>query len=258
LSWFRSNDRPALKLAILTDLHANREAVEAVLEHACAQGAQRYAFLGDYVGYGADPAWVVDTVSRHVDEGAIAVRGNHDAGVADEPSPTMVPVAREVVRWTRAQLSAAQIQFLQALPLQVVEESCLFVHANAFGPEGWAYIRGRTDAVRSLLATRCRYTFCGHSHEPMLYHLSGTGKAGDFVPVPGVPIPVPPHRQWLVIPGSTGQPRDGNPAASYAMLELDEGLVTYHRVPYDHETAAAKIRAAGLPVQLAERLADGQ
>ncbi len=247
-----------MKLAILTDLHANREAVEAVLDHAAAQGAQRYAFLGDYVGYGADPAWVVDTVARFVGEGAIAVRGNHDAGVASEPSPTMVPMAREVVRWTRAQLSAAQIQFLQELPLQVEEGPCLFVHANAFGPEGWAYIRGRADAVRSLQSTRCRYTFCGHSHEPMLYHLSGTGKAGDFVPVSGVPIPVPLHRQWLVIPGSAGQPRDGNPAASYAMLDQEEAQLTFHRVPYDHEMAAAKIRAAGLPVQLADRLADGQ
>lgn len=247
-----------MKLAILTDLHANREAVEAVLEHAATAGAQRYAFLGDYVGYGADPAWVVDTVARHVGEGAIAVRGNHDTSVADEPSPTMVPVARQVVLWTRAQLSAPQIQFLQDLPLHVVEETCLFVHANAFGPDDWAYIRGRADAVRSLHATRCRYTFCGHSHEPMLYHLSGTGKAGDFLPVPGVPIPVPPHRQWLVIPGAVGQPRDGNPAASYAMLEMDKAQVTYHRVPYDHETAAAKIRDAGLPLQLADRLADGQ
>jgi diadenosine tetraphosphatase ApaH/serine/threonine PP2A family protein phosphatase len=247
-----------LKLALITDLHANREAVEAVLEHAAAQGAERYAFLGDYVGYGADPAWVVDTVAAHVARGAIAVRGNHDVGVADEPSPTMVPIARQVVAWTRSQLSTSQIEFLQKLPLHVAEGQHLFVHANAFGPDEWAYIRGRSDAVRSLQATTSRYTFCGHSHEPMLYHLSGTGKAGDFVPVAGVPIPVPPHRQWLVIPGSVGQPRDGNPAACYAMLDTQEAQITYYRVPYDHETTAAKIRAAGLPVQLADRLADGQ
>lgn len=247
-----------MKIALITDLHANREAVEAVLEHAAAQGVDRYAFLGDYVGYGADPAWVVDTVARHVAEGAIAVRGNHDAGVAEEPSPSMVPVARQVVMWTRAQLSAEQIRFLQDLPLHQSEGPNLFVHANAFTPEGWAYIRSRADAVRSLYATRCRYTFCGHSHEPMLYHLSGTGKAGDFVPTPGIAIPVPPHRQWLVIPGSAGQPRDGNPAACYAIMDMSLEQLTYHRVPYDHETTAAKIRDAGLPLQLATRLADGQ
>jgi diadenosine tetraphosphatase ApaH/serine/threonine PP2A family protein phosphatase len=95
-------------------------------------------------------------------------------------------------------------------------------------------------------------------HEPKLFHLSGTGKAGDFVPTPGVPIPVPPHRQWLVIPGSAGQPRDGNPAACYAMLDIGEQALTFHRVPYDHETAADKIRRAGLPAALADRLAHGE
>jgi diadenosine tetraphosphatase ApaH/serine/threonine PP2A family protein phosphatase len=111
--------------------------------------------------------------------------------------------------------------------------------------------------VRSLQATEARYTFCGHMHEPKLFNLSGTGKAGDFVPTPGVAIPVPPHRQWLVIPGSAGQPRDGNPAACYAMLDEAAGALTFHRVPYDHETAGAKIRAADLPQRLASRLEDG-
>ena len=97
----------------------------------------------------------------------------------------------------------------------------LFVHANAYAPAEWDYIQGRLEAVRSLHATPCHYTFCGHMHEPKLFHLSGTGKAGDFTPTPGVPIPVPPHRQWLVIPGSAGQPRDGNPAACYAIFDRE-------------------------------------
>jgi diadenosine tetraphosphatase ApaH/serine/threonine PP2A family protein phosphatase len=95
-------------------------------------------------------------------------------------------------------------------------------------------------------------------HEPKLFHLSGTGKAGDFVPTPDVAIPLPPHRQWLVVPGSAGQPRDGNPAACYAMFHTGDQTLTFYRVPYDVETAAAKIRAAGLPERLAERLAHGQ
>jgi diadenosine tetraphosphatase ApaH/serine/threonine PP2A family protein phosphatase len=94
-------------------------------------------------------------------------------------------------------------------------------------------------------------------HEPKLFNLSGTGKAGDFVPTPGVAIPVPPHRQWLVIPGSAGQPRDGNPAACYAMLDEAAATLTFHRVPYDHESAGVKIRAANLPQRLASRLEDG-
>jgi diadenosine tetraphosphatase ApaH/serine/threonine PP2A family protein phosphatase len=247
-----------MKLALITDLHANREAVQAVLDHARAQGAGRYAFLGDYVGYGADPGWVVDTVMGHVADGAIAVGGNHDAGVSQGPSPTMRPDARRVIEWTHAQLDERQLGFLRSLPLSRTDGNMLFVHANAFAPAEWEYIQGRIEAVRSLHATACHYTFCGHMHEPKLFHLSGTGKAGDFVPTAGVPIPVPPHRQWLVIPGAAGQPRDGNPAACYAMLDIDEQMLTFHRVPYDHETAADKIRRAGLPPGLADRLAHGE
>lgn len=247
-----------MKLALVTDLHANREAVEAVLEHAAGQGAQRYAFLGDFVGYGADPAWVVDTVRAHVERGAVAVYGNHDLGVVAGVSPTMMPIARAAVEWTRRQLSDEQVAFLRELPLLRTEEDLLFVHANAYAPARWEYIHGRAEAVRSLHATQARYTFCGHMHQPMLYHLSAAGKAGEFVPVAGVPIPVSPPRQWLVLPGSAGQPRDGNPAACYALLDREAQTLTYHRVPYDHAAAAARIRAAGLPVLLADRLADGQ
>ena len=247
-----------MKLALITDLHANREAVQAVLDHAKAAGVQRYAFLGDYVGYGADPGWVIDTVRDHVSRGAIAVAGNHDAGCTQEISPNMRPDARQVVEWTRSQLSPQQIDFLASRPLTHTEGDMLFVHANAFAPAEWEYIQGRIEAVRSLHATTCHYTFCGHMHEPKLFHLSGTGKAGDFVPTPGVPIPMPPLRQWLVVPGAVGQPRDGNPAACYATFDIEDQSLTFHRVPYDHETAAAKIRAAGLPHRLAERLAHGQ
>jgi diadenosine tetraphosphatase ApaH/serine/threonine PP2A family protein phosphatase len=246
-----------LKLALVTDLHANREAVEAVLVHAMAQGAQRYAFLGDFVGYGADPGWVVDRVRGFVRDGAIAVMGNHDSAVVMGAKPTMIAQAREVVEWTRGQLDDAQIEFLASLPMAVTDGNRLFVHANAFAPAEWVYVTTRIDAIRSLHATECRFTFCGHVHEPHLFHLSDTGKAGEFVPVPGVAIALSPLRQWLAIPGSAGQPRDGNPAACYAIFETDGSVLTYHRVPYDHQRAGAKIRAAGLPERLAERLVDG-
>ena len=246
-----------MKLALITDLHANRDAVEAVMTHAAAQGAQRYAFLGDFVGYGAEPGWVVDFVMQHVHAGAVAVMGNHDSAVVKGPTPTMVPQAREVVAWTRKHLDDDQLAFLAALPMSVRDDDRLFVHANAFAPTQWAYIVSRMEAIRSLHATDCRFTFCGHVHEPRLFHLSVAGKAGEFVPVPDVPIPLSPQRQWLVIPGSAGQPRDGNPAACYATFDLGDATLTYHRVPYDHEAAAAKVRAAGLPERLAERLVDG-
>lgn len=246
-----------MKFAILTDLHANREAVQAVLDHAHALGAERFAFLGDFVGYGADPAWVLDTVRDHVARGAIAVQGNHDAAVACGSLPAMRPDARFVIDWTRARLNSAQIEFLAELPLSCEVGEVLFVHANAFQPAGWEYVLGRLEATRSLHATRQRLTFCGHMHEPKLFHLSLVGKAGEFIPVPGEPIPLLSPRRWLVIPGAVGQPRDGDPAACYAMFDARSLQLTFHRVPYDHETAATKIREADLPQSLASRLADG-
>ena len=247
-----------MKLALVTDLHANREAVEAVLAHAKSRGAERYAFLGDFVGYGADPGWVVDRVREFAEQGAFAVMGNHDAAVVDGPLPSMIPEARQVVAWTRAQLTPGQLQWLAALPMAQTDGDRLYVHANAFAPADWHYVLGRGEAVRSLQATSARFTFCGHVHEPKLYHLSGTGKAGDFVPSPDMPIPLSEQRRWLVIPGSAGQPRDGNPAACYATFDTSTATLTYHRVPYDVESAGAKIRAAGLPERLATRLQHGQ
>jgi diadenosine tetraphosphatase ApaH/serine/threonine PP2A family protein phosphatase len=247
-----------MKIAVITDLHANREAVEAVLDHAAAQGAERHALLGDFVGYGADPAWVVDRVRGLVqDGGAWAVMGNHDEAVVHGSRPGMRIDARFVVDWTRARLSASQLEFLSALPFMQTQGELLFVHANAWQPGGWEYVQGRAEAVRSLQATRQRITFCGHMHEPMLYHLSPVGKAGEFLPVPGEPIPLLASRHWLAIPGSAGQPRDGDPAACYAMYDDAAGSVTYWRVPYDVQTASAKIRAAELPQSLATRLTDG-
>jgi len=247
-----------MKLALVTDLHANRESVEAVMAHARGQGAQRYAFLGDFVGYGADPGWVVDLIREHVSRGAVAVMGNHDAAVVQGPLPTMIPEARHVVEWTRERLDAEQLRFLATLPMSVNDGDRLYVHANAFAPSEWAYVLGRMEAVRSLQATAARFTFCGHVHDPKLFHLTATGKMGDFVPSPDMPIPLSEQRRWLIIPGSAGQPRDGNPAACYATFETGSATLTYFRVPYDTESAGAKIRAAGLPQRLAKRLEHGE
>jgi len=247
-----------MKIALITDLHANREAVEAVLGHAASRGAIRHAFLGDFVGYGADPGWVVDRVREFVSQGAAAVLGNHDQAVVQGPLPSMIPEARQVVEWTRAQLSGSQLDFLASLPMTAGGGDRLYVHANAYAPGEWGYVTGRMEAVRSLQATNARFTFCGHMHEPRLYHLTGTGKSGDFVPMAGTPIPLSMQRRWLVIPGSAGQPRDGNPAACYALFETDSATLTFHRVPYDVAAASAKIRSAGLPPRLADRLHHGE
>ncbi len=247
-----------MKIAVITDVHANRQALEAVLEHAASQGVERHVFLGDFVGYGADPAWVVDCVRSHVERGATAVRGNHDAAVTHGARPTMRAEARASIDWTRTQLDAVQLDFLAQLPLTQEHGELLFVHANAFDPANWAYIEGPSEAVRSMNATHARITFCGHMHDPMLYHLSMLGKSGAFVPAPGVAISLLSSRRWLVVPGATGQPRDGNPAACYAVFDDASAALTYWRVPYDHTAAMAAIRATDLPASFADRLADGR
>ncbi len=246
-----------MKLALLADVHSNLEALEACLAHARAAGAERYAFVGDLVGYGADPAAVLDVVAAHAAAGAIVVRGNHDAAVVDAKADTMNRAAEEAVAWTRARLSAAHLAFLAQLPLLVREDNMVFVHASADFPDQWNYVTDALHAARSLDAAAASYVFSGHVHEPVLYYTGAAERPVAFRPVPGVPIPVPPRRRWLAIVGSTGQPRDGNTAACYAMLDTDRATLTFFRVPYDWRVAAGKVRAAGLPESLARRLEHG-
>ncbi len=152
-----------MRWAFITDIHANRQAFEAVLADARAQGATHFALLGDFVGYGGDPAWVADQVMALAADGAIVVQGNHDEAVAHGSSPTMHPDARVVIDWTRAQLNEDQLRFLSRLPLQAHGEpgNCLFVHANAFDPKSWEYVQGRAEAVQAAstsYATRWKVT----------------------------------------------------------------------------------------------------
>lgn len=245
-----------MRIALLADLHANREATEACLAELARFGCDRHVFLGDLVGYGADPAWLVDTVREYVERGAIAVLGNHDQAASDEPGTHMHAQAQAAIAWTRDQLDASQLAFLRDLPLSVSDEDRLYVHANAWAPAHWGYVINRASASQSLDATAQRITFCGHVHEPALYYTQA-GPAAHFQPVPGVPIPLSTTRRWLAIPGACGQPRDGNPAAACAIYDTRGNTLTFLRLPYDHQRAAAKIRAAGLPDAFAQRLLDG-
>jgi len=246
-----------MRIALLADIHANREALTACLAHARGQGAERLVFLGDYVGYGADPEFAVETVAECVAAGAIALRGNHDDAIA-RPHPAMRDDAWTAIAWTRGRLGQASREFLAGLKLTIEEGETLYVHADASSPERWIYVTDPAAAARSLMATRARLTFCGHVHVPCLYGLSVTGKLTSFRPVAGVAVPLQRQRRWFVALGSVGQPRDGDPAACYAMLDTARAEITVLRVPYDVDAAAAKILAAGLPAGLAERLRDGR
>jgi diadenosine tetraphosphatase ApaH/serine/threonine PP2A family protein phosphatase len=245
-----------MRIALFTDIHGNREALAACLEHAGRQDVGRFVFLGDYVGYGADPAWVIDTIRSEVERGAVAVLGNHDAAVLTGPAD-MNDLAAQAIEWTSAQLDQERQDFIASLPLSVTDADRLYVHANAYAPGGWDYVTDLYSASRSIIATRAHVTFCGHIHVPALYHMSATGKFASFDPVDRVEIPLSSHRRWLAVIGSVGQPRDHNPAACYAVLDVQRSVLTYIRVPYDIETAARKIRDAGLPIGLARRLFEG-
>ena len=246
-----------MKLALFADIHSNLEAITACLAHAAAIGAQQYAFLGDLVGYGADPVAVLDLIEQHASEGAVVLLGNHDAAAIDRPSGHLSPNALAAIVWTQRQLGEKQRAFLAGLPLTVRQDDILFVHASAATPEAWSYVTSAAEAERSMRAADAGVVFCGHVHEPMLYTIGTGGRPIPFRPIAGTPIPTAKHRQWLAIVGSAGQPRDENNAACYALADFERARLTFFRVPYDTTTAAQKVRAAGLPERLALRLERG-
>ncbi|MGB8932342.1 MAG: metallophosphoesterase family protein [Anaeromyxobacteraceae bacterium] len=248
-----------MRVALFADIHANLDALTACLAEAEAHGAERHAFLGDLVGYGAEPGAVLDLVAGYAARGAVVVRGNHDAAVVGGGTDAMRDVAAAAIDWTRRQLDASQLAFLQGLPLTVRDGEVLYVHASAEQPGEWSYVSDERTAARSLAASRgARYVLCGHVHEPTLFYTSAAERPVPFTPVPGRAIPVPAHRRWLVVVGSVGQPRDHDTAACWAMLDLARHTLTFHRVPYDWRAAATKIRAAGLPEELAARIERGE
>jgi diadenosine tetraphosphatase ApaH/serine/threonine PP2A family protein phosphatase len=217
---------------------------------------ERLVFLGDYVGYGAEPAAVVDRLMEESARGAIAVAGNHDRAVADVRE-SMTPDAETAMAWTRGQLGPQAREFLASLPLRFEDGDRLYVHASPQTYPPWIYVREGRDARRALEASRAQTIYCGHTHLPALHGITATGRLVSFNPVPGVPIPLPRQRRWLTVVGAVGQSRDGNPAAAYALLDTARSEITHMRVPYDVEAAAAAILDAGLPPALAERLRKG-
>ena len=244
-------------IAIFADIHSNRQAFSACLAQAKSFGAQQFVLLGDLVGYGADPEWAVQTAIELIEKGALAVLGNHDSAVSNSRERMNVE-AQIAIEWTRGALALTEQKFLEQLPLTREHHGHLYVHADASSPRSWRYVLDADDAARSMRATSSSITFCGHVHRPALYTRSATGTVSSFTPTAGVAIRLLPHRQWLAVLGSVGQPRDGNPAASYAIFDTDRRELTYCRAPYDVEEAGARIRQAGLPAWLADRLLLGR
>jgi diadenosine tetraphosphatase ApaH/serine/threonine PP2A family protein phosphatase len=245
-----------MRVAVFSDVHSNLEALERCIAHAHTHGAERYACLGDMVGYGADPEGTLELLMAL--PGLIAVRGNHDESLFRDPGDGAPRGVREASAWTRTQLAAAQLEFLNRLPYVVREAASTYVHASAYEPTRWEYIRSAEQARRCLAAADSPLTFIGHVHETRVFYETAGGAIRDFTPASGEVIPLSPRSRYLINVGSVGQPRDGNAATGYVLYDEARAEVTFHRLAYDYESTARKIRAAGLSPLYAERLAWGR
>ncbi|NBT74442.1 MAG: metallophosphoesterase [Betaproteobacteria bacterium] len=255
-----------MKIALLSDIHSNLPALQACADHAHEQGADAFAVLGDLVGYGPYPNEVVEWCRNQQQAGAIVIRGNHDrrfrladAAIRPDTSPSDQAIAAD---WTTGQLDEETWAWLESLPLTDIRGGVFHVHGTAENPQAWHYASDPTLATLSLEAARrnpgVNFVVCGHVHQQALFYEGKSGQSlMQFSPTPGIPIPVASHRHWLATVGSVGQPRDGDPRASYALLDTDRATLCFHRVAYDIEETTQRIHSAGLPAALALRLERG-
>jgi len=241
-----------MKYAILSDIHGNLEALETVLAHARENGCEKYVCGGDVVGYNANPSECMAIVQEM---GMPCVKGNHDEYVADEDLDlsTFNPVAAEAVLWTREQLSAAQLKWLGQLRYLRLVDSFSVVHATMDGPHGWGYVMTKMDAAASFTYQTTPVCFHGHTHVPVAF-TEGLDISGDFYDS----IKVEPGKRYFINVGSVGQPRDGDSRAAYVIYDTKNAKIDLHRLDYDLVKTQGKIRAAGLPERLAERLLFGK
>lgn len=246
-----------MRTALLSDIHGNREALAACLAHIARNPVDRIIFMGDIVGYGADPEWCLETVMKLCADGeARALLGNHDEAVF-RSDPDMNAAARAAIEWTKTRLAERHTRFLRDIPILIEEGEVMYVHASAAQPREWHYMVKERDADICLRYTDKRVVICGHVHRPQYFHAMDRRPIEAFTPPSGVPIPLLRQRRWVIVLGSVGQPRDHNPAAAYSVFDAAQGRIVMHRIAYDIDTAARKIRDAGLPPSLAERLYTG-
>jgi len=252
-----------LRLLVLSDIHANLEALEACL--AAAPECDVVANLGDIVGYAASPNEVIER-SRSL--GNIFVRGNHDRACSDSEGPIgFNPIAAAAVRWTRAALSAENLAWLHSLPTGPVHEPRLpevgFVHGSPQDED--EYLLREYGAEQAFKHTSTRVTFYGHTHIQEAYE-QRDGLVERLMPAchtstglsQVAQLPLEPGARYLINPGSVGQPRDRDPRAAFAVYDREANSVSFYRVRYDVKLAQERIMNAGLPAQLALRLAEGR
>ena len=239
-----------MRIAVISDIHGNLVALDAVLAKIGAVDAVWH--LGDVVGYGPEPDAVVDRLTTL---GAIGVRGNHDAAACGGAEIEYFnPDARAAMEWTRSAISETTRAWLAALPLRRMEADFTLVHGSPRDPM-WEYVTTAALARAGLSAITTGHGLHGHTHVPIAF-TQVDGRMRTLVPRPGNTIALGEGRT-LLNPGSVGQPRDHDPRASYLILDSVAATATWNRVAYDFEAVGAMMRAAGLPARLAERLRTG-
>jgi len=240
-----------MKYAVIADIHGNLEAFQVVLEDALAQKCTHYCCLGDVVGYNANPKECLDTIRQM---GMPCVRGNHDEYCSSEEElDGFNPAAAEAVLWTRRQLTPEDKQWLRELKLIRVVASFSLVHATLDQPHRWAYVFDKLMAAASFTYQNTSVCFFGHTHVPTAFVRDAVVRGGTYSK-----FRVEPGKKYFVNVCSVGQPRDGNPKCGYVAYDLDESSIELRRLEYDIPKTQAKIRAAGLPARLADRLAYGK
>jgi len=241
-----------MKWAILSDVHGNLEAFQAVVKDLRQEGAERIAFLGDVVGYGADPHECIRLL-RELTE--LVVAGNHDYGAVGLTDISYFnPVAKVAILWTWRKLSEGNSAFLRGLILLRQVEGITFVHATPNDPDQWNYIFTIPEAEASFRAMVGELAFIGHSHSPVVLAKEGGGRVIAFEKEEVI---LRKGIRYIINVGSVGQPRDGDPKAAYGIYDQASRKYLLKRVPYDIQAAQKKIIRAGLPSYLAHRLSVG-
>jgi len=242
-----------MKIAIVSDVHGNLAALEAALAEAERLGAGEVWTLGDVVGYGPEPE---PCISRLRSAASVNLMGNHDAAVVDlTPVEVFNGNARRAVEWTRTVLGPEAAGFLSGLPYQERRGEVLLVHASPEDPPAWHYILSVSSAERSFRFFGEKVCFIGHTHVPFIV---SEGEGGRVEVIEGGRAELRAGRRYLVNTGSVGQPRDGDPRASFAIFDRSAGTIEIHRTSYAVEKTQDLMRTAGLPAFLIERLSQGR
>lgn len=245
-----------MRIGILGDIHANAEALRAVVEAMQNEGIDQWVQVGDIVGYGPEPSICIDIVR---DLGCITCMGNHDAAVLDRLDTSYFNnFARAAIHWTRTQLQPRDIEFLSALELVVRRPPFTVVHGTMHLPEQFGYVISPVEALDSLEHQDTQICFVGHSHVPAIYlRRDATPDDIHVVPHSEAEISIRGFDKVLMNVGSVGQPRDEDPRAAYGFVDTELEIAAIRRVHYDIPGVQKKILAAGLPEVLANRLALG-